>query len=1253
MSLSYRRIRIESLYHDGDITDYVNLYIRNKLGGYKLCETSGCECCFLLKNEFTDLISNNNYIIAITPAINSQQIASLCRNRNLQSATEQIENRKDVFDELIPLLFQTTIAYIRILFPYNISQSHWLTGEILIHKNFDDYQFEIFTHDPYGGGQMEEENFESIITAMNERIQDLAPAAIISFENSRKISPYEARQHPSDKTSCGVIVAKDIIERVEGKSLTRNEGVYSIGAEILREEQINLFVSELHSEHKTRINFLARNTSNQYVITSAVPKPHIKINTKMLEKIDLIQNYFQTILKAIGGCLELDEYKFKSKHIKKIEELKSLISSNIESRFKIILSANDYEQIQKYIMEYKIIQIKSYYIFEINSVTKELLANNLQAEFLYNIGKEFIETEIRCEFLKELGLSKHEDGEEIRKDSELLEIMKLAIYYTKCFKLTKESKVFLGILGACSHELISRKSSYIQHHSGIPWKAMSYLHRALSEDNRETKLLPGAFFTEGIYYDDKLCEEGLSRIINTDLDELYISFESILTKQLYCQVFPISNNILLLYHFYYNESNLQFIRYASAALSERISFITDCYDSLDHRTRLQGYFIYIINIGESFSGMSYNIAQHFNPTLVKAFREARNILAHPERVKNKQKVEDLLSGKVTLHSFLGIEEDKLYKEIELIHDKAIQLLRREYNYKFNVKWEEIAFFPDGENIEVDPYQLPKQAQRIMTAYENISRDLDGTIESFALAYELRPIEDILRTDYIIEDFITSVESSVKAKVDINYIACIVYLQHNISFFKEQNSTGNNRQFLEDFEKVLSTTGSYLVNVNCNVDKMKSQLLFLTTFISEDDEKIKTFISKITDKWFSNLYTISEEHYEESILLIQIFINHNPSSESAKELLNYFRRKLDTQETKREENLERIDKEDKENSFKYDYVEDTTDLVKNQKLQKEAELAFVIIKSIDLAFQEFFITYKYYQKSLGTELEPFKEKILGPTIWYHYILMGSLSRYVLEQIKLISDYYLPEFKIFFKAYFQLPRGDIAHNQIPLVGDQDYVRSIKYQRDARVTGKLVMISPESITLHGVQKDSNGIYYVEIKPWKDFPASFLKSDSIVNHHHVKPTYIRLVFMSMIGKTIYCYHTIVRDKKGKIALDVYLCDKQTDFIDLKSNNAIKYTQYWNTGDFSEIINKNKDFLVENLRSVTLEISLHYYYSDQLIEGMESTKAAWSQTTQAKRELKMNSHSSEDPSIIRFNKIAEHVVRQRSKSLPAIIKSL
>ena len=102
--------------------------------------------------------------------------------RKLDAAIENLrrqEQRSDVFRELAPFL-KTHQAQIKILMPYNISQSHWLTAEIQILKDHHLYQLRIWAHDPYGGGQMPVNPFRSLSASITSRIRTLHPEAVFS-----------------------------------------------------------------------------------------------------------------------------------------------------------------------------------------------------------------------------------------------------------------------------------------------------------------------------------------------------------------------------------------------------------------------------------------------------------------------------------------------------------------------------------------------------------------------------------------------------------------------------------------------------------------------------------------------------------------------------------------------------------------------------------------------------------------------------------------------------------------------------------------------------------------------------------------------------------------------------------------------------------------------------------------------------------------------------------------------------------------
>ncbi|MBL8677383.1 MAG: hypothetical protein JNJ47_08245 [Alphaproteobacteria bacterium] len=83
------------------------------------------------------------------------------------------KGKKDVFDELKPFFLKPEYSYAKILFPYNITQFHWLTGEIRFHRREgDQYEIEVYAHDPYGGGQIEATIHKELQAVVKKRIQE-------------------------------------------------------------------------------------------------------------------------------------------------------------------------------------------------------------------------------------------------------------------------------------------------------------------------------------------------------------------------------------------------------------------------------------------------------------------------------------------------------------------------------------------------------------------------------------------------------------------------------------------------------------------------------------------------------------------------------------------------------------------------------------------------------------------------------------------------------------------------------------------------------------------------------------------------------------------------------------------------------------------------------------------------------------------------------------------------------------------------
>ncbi len=173
--------------------------------------------------------------------------------------------RKDIFDELMPFFLKENTSDAKILIPYNLTESHWLTGEIQIHKEGNIYQVEVFAHDPMGGGEMEDKTFNKLQNAIEKRIKEHDSQAKVTCKN--KQSPYShKRQIAGDNTSCGVISTEEIIARITGpiKSIS-----YPIGALDLRKTHIDLI-----NRIDPSASFLNRNKPKlQYIIEGKTDSP--------------------------------------------------------------------------------------------------------------------------------------------------------------------------------------------------------------------------------------------------------------------------------------------------------------------------------------------------------------------------------------------------------------------------------------------------------------------------------------------------------------------------------------------------------------------------------------------------------------------------------------------------------------------------------------------------------------------------------------------------------------------------------------------------------------------------------------------------------------------------------------------------------------------------------------------------------------------------------------------------------------------
>lgn len=1290
-------------YRDNDITEYLNLALAD-LGGHRIRMMPGADGAeiantesYLLQNEFTDE-DGVDYLVAVTPAIDTLEEASpiaMYLNKLDQQAPDpgRQDSRRDVFDEIMPAIAGRDPAHVKILFPFNITNSHWLTGEIIIHRAGNNFRIEIYAHNPYGKGKMGTDNYSKILAVVTNKIRETYHDAEINAENGRKKSPFRARQASEDAVSCGVITARDILERVQGRTLNRAEGVYPVGAEELRRSHLNLFVNRLPGDNLTRRNFIRRNTDRRELESHLILKLpsfyafHKPALPKVKDKLDnkkFVAKYFERLSKRYDfkisnssfeddGSIKYvfasrsDLEKFNTALLSQIENIKSIFNQFLTDAEKASLKA----------CKPQLINDSAKYILLIEKEFAELITKAARCKALATIGRKYIDKEQK------------EDQLEGFSDEDLLRLIKEGIASAK--SNPAHSRSFLGLIGLCAHELQKRKSMFCKENTGIPWRAISYLHRVLSGNARETKSLPHIHFTEGIYYDEKLTEEALKRIISVDLDELDNAIDMALADKIYQQRFPVANHIQLMYQFYYSESHLQFLRHACEGILNSKGF-----ENLDSDKKFQDmlqrcYFIYIINIGEAFNFMPAHLLKYFNPEIVKSFKDERNLLAHPEREDNRAKIDDLLEGRTTIYDLLKIKKEDLIEQVDLIYDIAIGLLRKDYNYMFDVDVNEVASFPEG--FKGDIKEIPVSTLNIFFAVENLAMS-NGRMR---VAFKPRPVDEILDCSLVIDNFNSTVVSLVESGRDYNMPDCIAYLRQNYEFHKstaqkpKEILTPEEVKFLEDYTKVKEITKKRLCEGKSSGD-MNYQLQYLYQFLSlfnKGDKEFDKIFGQIKNKLISNFegqkevrsdqFTIERLQEivslaEKSLLILGgALVDHQRSG--IKSVLKYLKTEIKTkkQQEEMQNGLNSLSLESDDNLFENDSSssepdgnEDKTDQATLQEFVRDAKIAEGLIKQIDRFFSQFYMMYhNFYQITKredgirGAISKIVGEQIWGPVIWYYTILLGSLSRNLLG-LNLIKISEISEFKKFFEDNFQIPRGDIAHNQVSLIGDQEYISATeKLQKNIKKGNRTI----------------DGEYFVResgeveltIKHRKHLPAADLPSGTINENQHVQDANIKICLFARVGKTIHTAFNFVREKSGKMSMRVYLLDepyreneesigdlKKRSFLTIAKNHHQMEEYFASNLSLDASLRKNSTIgrIIKEVFEKIFEqgaggLTIHFgpfFMHDKLVESIEETRTNWAESFRGKKDSLRQS-----PLIKPSNRLLEQAKPYANEAPPSI----
>lgn len=271
-------------YSDGDIDLIVNTAIIHKKNGFFKI---GVESDYLLAGIYPlEEGEEARCYVAVCGAIDHAGYGmprEFFFDKSFQQAPDEgmRDDRKDVFDEIAPILLSEDQVIVKILFPYNILQHHWLTGEVILLKEGNKVQIRFDCHDPFGGGMPNEETFNCIINVIT-RVLEKDRGLEIEVIRERQESPFKARRQAiGDGVSCGVIVADDILKRVIGQSLDV-ERSYVQGAPNLRKEQLDI-IALLPEDDLNRVLF---------------EKDNLKKNSYS-EKVDILEqdiaNYIVTL----------------------------------------------------------------------------------------------------------------------------------------------------------------------------------------------------------------------------------------------------------------------------------------------------------------------------------------------------------------------------------------------------------------------------------------------------------------------------------------------------------------------------------------------------------------------------------------------------------------------------------------------------------------------------------------------------------------------------------------------------------------------------------------------------------------------------------------------------------------------------------------------------------------------------------------------------------------------------------------------
>ncbi len=168
------------------------------------------------------------------------------------------KSKKDVLDEILVKMSEEDNA--KIIFPYCVNDSIWLTCEIKLNKIGNNLNFIIQAYDPYGKDQISKELLGPLTNAIQEKYK--GSEFTVKIEN-RKVD-LEARQSPHDAVSSGIIVSEEILKRLTGQEISAQ--LYENQAIMLRIKHVENMNKYLHLDSHIRKNFIAKNAIPENIL---------------------------------------------------------------------------------------------------------------------------------------------------------------------------------------------------------------------------------------------------------------------------------------------------------------------------------------------------------------------------------------------------------------------------------------------------------------------------------------------------------------------------------------------------------------------------------------------------------------------------------------------------------------------------------------------------------------------------------------------------------------------------------------------------------------------------------------------------------------------------------------------------------------------------------------------------------------------------------------------------------------------------